>query len=64
MAMQKIVLASNNPGKLRDIVVVRLENKSATLSPSIKVYDANRSQIASKYVGTRGASVELPRESM
>jgi outer membrane protein OmpA-like peptidoglycan-associated protein len=50
----------DNPGKLRDIVMVRLENKSATLRPDIKIYNAERSQIFEKYDGTPGANVEQP----
>jgi outer membrane protein OmpA-like peptidoglycan-associated protein len=45
-------------GKLRDIVVLRLENRSTTLRPEIKVYNADRSQLFDKYDGTPGASVE------
>ncbi|MFI4933534.1 MAG: OmpA family protein [Caulobacterales bacterium] len=47
-------------GKLRDIVLVRLENKSTTLRPEFKVYNADRSQLFDKYDGTPGASVEQP----
>jgi outer membrane protein OmpA-like peptidoglycan-associated protein len=47
-----------NPGKLRDIVVVRLENKSATLRPDIKIYNSERSQLFERYDGTAGANVE------
>lgn len=50
----------DNPGKLRDIIMIRLTNKSTTLSPSIKIYDALRSQLTYKYDGTKGASLELP----
>ena len=48
----------DNPGKLRDIVVVRLTNKSATLKPEIKIYNSERSQIFHKYDYTPGANVE------
>ncbi len=48
----------DNPGKLRDVVIFRLENKSTTLKPDFKMYNADRSQIAEKYDGTAGASVE------
>lgn len=50
----------DNPSKLRDIILVRLENKSTTLRPSIKIYNANRSQTTYKYDGTAGASLEIP----
>lgn len=48
----------DNPAKLRDIVTIRLENKSSTLRPEIKIYNADRSQLFDKYDGTVGASVE------
>ena len=48
----------DNPAKLRDIVTIRLENKSSTLRPEIKIYNADRSQLFDKYDGTPGASVE------
>jgi len=50
----------DNPGKLRDIIMVRLTNKSATLRPDIKIYNSERSQIFEKYDGTPGANVEQP----
>lgn len=48
----------DNPGKLRDIVVIRLNNKSSTLRPDIKIYNSERSQLSEKYDGTPGANVE------
>jgi outer membrane protein OmpA-like peptidoglycan-associated protein len=45
-------------GTVRDIVVVRLENKSTTLKPDIKVYNADRSLLFERNDGTAGASVE------
>lgn len=48
----------DNPGKLRDVILVRLSNKSATLRPDIKIYNAERSQLVEKYDGTPGANVE------
>ena len=48
----------DNPAKLRDQVTVRLENKSATLRPEIRVYNAHRAQLLNLYSGTAGASVE------
>jgi outer membrane protein OmpA-like peptidoglycan-associated protein len=48
----------DNPDKLRDVVLVRLENRSTTLRPDIKLYNADRSQLSEKYDGTSGASVE------
>jgi hypothetical protein len=44
--------------KIRDLAVVRLENKSSTLKPDFKLYDANRAQFGDVYEGTAGASVE------
>lgn len=48
----------DNPAKLRDLVTVRLANKSTTLRPQIRIYNADRSQLLDKYGGTTGASVE------
>ena len=48
----------DNPGKLRDIIKVRLDNKSTTLKPDFKIYNADRSQLTEKYDGTPGASAE------
>lgn len=48
----------DNPLKQRDIVRVRLENKSATLRPQIKLYNSDRSSLVEKYDSTPGASVE------
>ncbi|MEP7005341.1 MAG: hypothetical protein ABI810_05125 [Sphingomonas bacterium] len=48
----------DNPAKLRDLVTVRLENKSATLRPEIRVYNAHRAQLLNMYNRTAGASVE------
>jgi len=48
----------DNPLTRRDIVRVRLENKSATLRPSMKLYNSDRSSLASRYDMTPGASVE------
>jgi outer membrane protein OmpA-like peptidoglycan-associated protein len=50
----------DNPAKLRDVVIFRLENKSTTLRPDFKLYNADRSQLSEKYDGTAGASTELP----
>jgi len=47
-----------NTGKLRDIILVRLENKSTTLRPSINIYDDNKSKIADGYDYTEGANIE------
>ena len=44
--------------KLRDRAVVRFENASASLRPHIKIYNANRSEVADEYDATHGASVE------
>ena len=48
----------DNPGKLRDIVLIRLTNKSATLRPSVKIYNSERSQITYKYDSTAGANLD------
>ena len=48
----------DNPGKLRDIVLIRLANKSTTLRPSVKIYNSERSQITYKYDGTAGANLD------
>lgn len=47
-----------NAGKLRDIVTVRLESKSTTLLPYIKVYNSERSQLFELFDRTPGANVE------
>ncbi len=47
-----------NPGKLRDKVRIRLENKSTTYRPQIFVYDENRSKLFNAYDYTNGASLE------
>jgi hypothetical protein len=38
---------------------VRLQNRSATLRPHIRVYDENRSAVTEKYDGTPGSSLEF-----
>jgi hypothetical protein len=48
----------DNALKARDRVTLRFENLSATLKPDVKIYDANRSQLAEKYDGTAGASLD------
>lgn len=48
----------DNPGTLRDIVKIRLENKSTTLRPDFKIYNADKSQLLEKDDGTAGASTE------
>lgn len=45
-------------GQLRDIVIVRLANKSTTLRPSLKLYNADRSTTNNPYDGTPGADVQ------
>ncbi len=53
-----------NTLKIRDLVLVRLENLSATLRPNLKIFTANKSLITEQYDGNPGASVEhmLPIE--
>jgi hypothetical protein len=46
------------PLKQRDLAVIRLENKSSTLKPEFKLFNADRSQLSDNYDGTPGASVE------
>jgi hypothetical protein len=48
----------DNPLTQRDIILMRMENKSATLKPEMKIYDADRSEIVDKYDATPGASVQ------
>ncbi len=47
----------NYSGKARDLIAITLQNQSTTLRPWIKVYDADKSQISSKYDNTPGANV-------
>jgi hypothetical protein len=47
-----------NPFKLRDLAIVRLQNESATLRPDVKILNADKSLIAEPYDGNPGASVE------
>ena len=44
--------------KQRDLGIVRMQNKSTTLKPDFKLFNADRSQGADTYDGTPGASVE------
>lgn len=44
--------------KVRDLAVVRLQNESTTLRPNLKIFNADKSQIAEPYDGTPGASVQ------
>jgi hypothetical protein len=44
-------------GKARDTIAITLQNQSTTLRPWIKVYDASKSEINSKYDGTTGADM-------
>jgi len=46
------------PLKQRDLAVVRLENKSSTLKPDFKLFNADRSEFGESYDGTAGASTE------
>lgn len=45
------------PDGPRDILVVRVENESTTLAPSLRVYDSDKGQIANPYNGTAGGSL-------
>lgn len=42
--------------KQRDLAIVRLQNKSNTLKPDFKIFNADRSQLSESYDGTAGAS--------
>ena len=53
-----ISIASTTPQSCAIWSRVRLENKSATLRPEIKIYNAHRAELFDKYDGTAGASVE------
>jgi hypothetical protein len=46
------------PLKQRDVAIVRLQNKSSTLRPEFKLFNADRSQLSESDDGTPGASVE------
>lgn len=48
-----------NDSKLRDWVLVKLENRSQKLAPEVEVFDENKRSIATKYESTRGANVEI-----
>lgn len=48
----------DNPLKQRDLAIVRLQNKSTSLKPDFKLFNADRSQGSETYDGTPGASVE------
>jgi hypothetical protein len=48
----------DNPLKQRDLVLIRLENKSSTLMPNLNFYDANRSKVGYRYDSTPGATLE------
>jgi hypothetical protein len=43
--------------RLRDIVLVRLENTSTTLMPALTLYNSNKSQTQNTYDVTKGASL-------
>jgi outer membrane protein OmpA-like peptidoglycan-associated protein len=45
-------------GKIRDLIKVRLENKSTTLRPDFKIYNADKSALLEKDDGTPGANAE------
>ncbi|MDG2005612.1 MAG: OmpA family protein [Novosphingobium sp.] len=47
-----------NSGKLRDKIIVRLENKSTTYRPSIIIYNDDKSKLTDGYDYTEGASLE------
>jgi hypothetical protein len=44
--------------KIRDIAIVRLENKSSTLRPQFRIYDANRSEVNKTDDSTAGSSIQ------
>jgi hypothetical protein len=47
-----------NTLKIRDLVLIRLENLSATLRPNLKIFTVDKSLITELYDGNPGASVE------
>ena len=47
-----------NMAKLRDKIVIRLENKSTTLRPQINVFNDDKSKLFDAYDYTNGASLE------
>jgi hypothetical protein len=47
-----------NALRVRDVAVVRLQNESATLRPNLKIFNAEKSQVAEPYDGTPGASLQ------
>ena len=55
-------------GAVKPTVTVMFENLSSTLRPEVKVFDANKSEIAAKYDATPGAhlnfevNIKQPRE--
>jgi len=44
--------------KIRDVAIVRLDNKSSTLRPQFRIYDANRSEFNKTDDATAGASIQ------
>jgi hypothetical protein len=43
----------------RDIITIRVENKSTTLAPDLRVFNGERAQIANQYQTTAGANAAL-----
>lgn len=46
--------------RLKDWLVVRIENRSTTLRPCVTMYDGNRNQIGSECAGNQSANLEQP----
>ena len=47
------------PGGSRDIVRVHVENKSTDFAPQLRLFGADRAELGSEYVTTRGANVTM-----
>ena len=46
------------PAKYRDILQIRIENRSTTLRPGVSIFDANKSALSSAHKETPGADLE------
>jgi hypothetical protein len=47
------------PSGARDIVRVHVENKTTTLAPRVRLFDANRAELGTQYTTTFGANVTM-----
>ncbi len=46
------------PAKYRDILQIRIDNRSTTLRPGVSIFDANKSALSSAHKETPGANLE------